>query len=336
MTPNLKQRMISGMMPELKQRVLQAIQDGLVQRKPSTVYEGLSSLKYAPKVFYDGLWDDVTVMCRGIVVDEEMNVIARPFDKVFNYGERGAVIPHDEICTGYRKTNGFMFHATYSTKLGCVVSGTTGTTDSKYAELGRTYLTPNVTTVFEELPDHTFIFECCDPSDPHVIPETTGLYLLAVRSVNEPDEYVSPSTLSAIADWMMARRIDENYASVFHHNAITATFGAFVDASRLIDHEGYVVYSKSTCIKLKSPYYLVTKFIGRIGTEKLVGLFSNPKKFKERFDEEYWPLLAHVRANFDKFAVMHEQGRMQYIRNYLDSMVMVDYKTDKDEQHDPA
>lgn len=51
-------------------------------------------LNYAPSVEYDGLWNDVNVCCRGIVLDAvTMTVCARPFRKFWNVGQH----PHVSI-----------------------------------------------------------------------------------------------------------------------------------------------------------------------------------------------------------------------------------------------
>lgn len=48
-------------------------------------------LNYAPKTQIDKVWTEETLMCRGLVVDAEGIIIARPFKKFFNYGEN---VPH--------------------------------------------------------------------------------------------------------------------------------------------------------------------------------------------------------------------------------------------------
>lgn len=49
---------------------------------PITIY------KYTERCAYDRLWDDLTMMCRGLIVhDETGEVIARPFPKFFNVEE---------------------------------------------------------------------------------------------------------------------------------------------------------------------------------------------------------------------------------------------------------
>lgn len=48
---------------------------------------GLKILNYTAAAAYGEIWNNVTTQCRGLVVDGEWNVLARPFKKFFNYGE---------------------------------------------------------------------------------------------------------------------------------------------------------------------------------------------------------------------------------------------------------
>ncbi|MEV2239605.1 RNA ligase [Micromonospora sp. NPDC049891] len=46
---------------------------------------------YTEKCAYEGVWDDITRACRGLIVDTTTHqVIARPFRKFMNYGQAGA------------------------------------------------------------------------------------------------------------------------------------------------------------------------------------------------------------------------------------------------------
>ena len=47
----------------------------------------LTIWNYTEKVQYEGIWDDVTLMCRGLVTDNEGNIVAKPFKKFFNIEE---------------------------------------------------------------------------------------------------------------------------------------------------------------------------------------------------------------------------------------------------------
>jgi RNA ligase len=47
----------------------------------------LTIWNYAEKVQYEGLWDEVTTSCRGLITDNVGNIVVQPFKKFFNYEE---------------------------------------------------------------------------------------------------------------------------------------------------------------------------------------------------------------------------------------------------------
>ena len=47
----------------------------------------LSIYNYSRTCQYEGGWDDITKMCRGLILDKEGNVVAKAFNKFFNYEE---------------------------------------------------------------------------------------------------------------------------------------------------------------------------------------------------------------------------------------------------------
>ena len=47
----------------------------------------LAIFNYSRECQYNGMWDDITLNCRGLVLDTKGNVIAKPFPKFFNYEE---------------------------------------------------------------------------------------------------------------------------------------------------------------------------------------------------------------------------------------------------------
>ena len=47
----------------------------------------LTIWNYSPKVQYEGLWDDITMQCRGLVTNSKGEIVARPFKKFFNIEE---------------------------------------------------------------------------------------------------------------------------------------------------------------------------------------------------------------------------------------------------------
>lgn len=69
-----------------KEYLIKAIEEKLVSVQKHPNYD-LYIYNYTPKVQYEKLWDEITLMCRGLILDSEMNVIAKPFVKFFNIEE---------------------------------------------------------------------------------------------------------------------------------------------------------------------------------------------------------------------------------------------------------
>lgn len=69
------------LMEELDRRV----EEGWIQRKAGP--DGLRIYCYTAATTWNHHWDDYTRMARGLILDAEGNVVARPFPKFFNLGE---------------------------------------------------------------------------------------------------------------------------------------------------------------------------------------------------------------------------------------------------------
>jgi RNA ligase len=64
-------------------------------------------LNYTEKAAFEGVWNNVTLNCRGLIVDAFGNIIARPFPKFFNYGQPGCPeINLDELAVVSDKMDG--------------------------------------------------------------------------------------------------------------------------------------------------------------------------------------------------------------------------------------
>ena len=61
-------------------------QDGLLHKQTHPTKD-LTIWNYSPKVQYERLWDEITIMCRGLVTNSKGEIVARPFKKFFNYEE---------------------------------------------------------------------------------------------------------------------------------------------------------------------------------------------------------------------------------------------------------
>jgi hypothetical protein len=273
--------------------------------------DGIYVLKYKKKVFYDNLWNEYIAECRGSIVDQDFNLVAYPFTKIYNYGiEKSAPVLADDVhVTAYRKVNGFMVACTWYRD--DVLISTTGSTDSPYVVMAREMIGDNMDryrATCKQYEGNTFMFECVHPSDPHIVPEQPGMYLLGMRK----NEWRSPVEANAAIMMLLQNAFCTCIVQSFY-----TSMGQLLQEVKTVKHEGFVFYTDEGNVssKLKSPYYLTAKWVARNPrTDKLL-----TQQFREQIDEEYYPLLDHIRNNIDTYTVMDEQARLTWVRNYLEA-----------------
>ena len=78
-------------------------EDGLLYKQVHPQLD-LTIWNYTEKVQYESLWDDITLMGRGLVTNQEGDIVARPFRKFFNI-EEDKHTPTEEF-TVYEKMDG--------------------------------------------------------------------------------------------------------------------------------------------------------------------------------------------------------------------------------------
>lgn len=278
----------------------------LVQVKKSSSYPELMVLKYKKKVFFKNLWTPELLQCRGLVLDNDYNCVVRPFDKIFNYGENGTTFKRDDLCVYSRKVNGYMGAVTNTHEHGVIYS-TTGTLDSDYAKMIEKHVPKHVAEKFDK--GNTLLFEICDVSDPHIIKEDEGAYLIGVVDCNTGWHF-SEECVSRVALKHRLKRYVHEYAR----------FSDIVKMSKECKYEGYVVRLQedpTKFLKIKSPYYLTTKFLARKNIDKITNMLDNIEQTKKTIDEEYYPLLDFLSGIKETFIQQNEQERIEVIRNYF-------------------
>jgi hypothetical protein len=70
-------------------------EDGLLYKQVHPTLP-LTIWNYSEKVQFENLWDEVTLMCRGLVTDDKGDIIAKPFKKFFNI-EEGKYTPTENF-----------------------------------------------------------------------------------------------------------------------------------------------------------------------------------------------------------------------------------------------
>ena len=60
------------------------IEEGFIS---ANEWQGLTILNYTKQAQFDNEWNPATIICRGLIVDKEWNIVARPFAKFFNLAQ---------------------------------------------------------------------------------------------------------------------------------------------------------------------------------------------------------------------------------------------------------
>jgi len=158
------------------------IDSGLItSRKHSSLHYEI--LNYTQSVQFDRLWDDYTKMCRGLILDDSHNIIARPFQKFFNLGETPETsiqnLPN-EIPQITEKLDGSLGILYFDHEEPCIA--TRGSFESEQAIWATNWIRENKYKKEYFKPNYTYLFEIICPESKNVVDykEYQGLILLAI------------------------------------------------------------------------------------------------------------------------------------------------------------
>lgn len=163
------------------------VDDGLLRMGLHSEYP-LRIYKYTEHCQYSKQWDDVTRMCRGLIVDHTGKVVARPFPKFFNYGELdSASIPNlsFDVYEKYDGSLGILFY--YDGKWNISTVGSFHSTQA-YTAMG--ILHDKYPHALPKLNvEYTYLVEIVYPENQIVVKyDDTFLVLLAVINTETGDE----------------------------------------------------------------------------------------------------------------------------------------------------
>lgn len=212
---------------------------GFVRRVSNAT--GLRLFIYTQRCVYEDGWDEFSVMARGLILDEAAGqIIATPFPKFFNIGERRGDVP-DLPFEAFEKLDGsliIVFH--HAGRWG---AATKGAFDSDQAIWAQTRLdAANLTPL---IPGTTYLFEAVYPENRIVVhyQEPALVMLAAYDRELTYDEVLA--TCQALG-WRAATRHD--FASIADMASRAATLPR--------DAEGFVIrFDNGLRLKLKGAEY---------------------------------------------------------------------------------
>lgn len=256
--------------------------------------DSLTLFKYSSKAFFSPMvWDEHPdlKLARGVVVGLDGNPVSQPFPRTFNYLERNTTLPHDADVIAVEKLNGFLattfLHPYDPTQ---VVVTCSGSFKGDYIDYAQSFLYKNglygrVLAWLQIHPDTTLLWEVIHPDNPHIIQygsEDYGLHLIGAGMLG--NGFMGEDDLDAIAISLETPRPVWFFCS----------FGDAISKAHHVEHEGFMIRHASDgtfALKLKSPYYLRTKFLARLTPKKSKLMYTQPERFKQELDEAFWPLI---------------------------------------------
>lgn len=204
---------------------------------------------YSQTVQFQKLWDDVTVDCRGLILDGVGNIVARPFRKFFNLQEHDVnSIPFDLPFTVFEKMDGSL-GITYKGEDGEVYVATRGSFQSEQAIKATQMLKGDsdlYNFVLSLSDDYTLLFEIIYPENRIVVDYGDSQKLVLLGSYHiKTGEFTSPHYYKSIFPCL-------NVPQVFDVSSIDE-----LKNSDETNFEGYVVrFDNDFRVKVKLDEYV--------------------------------------------------------------------------------
>jgi RNA ligase len=165
------------------------ISEGLITKQKHFSYD-LWIYNYTPKCQFDKAWDDLTTQCRGLILDGEGTIIARPFKKFFNIEEIFTPLPSQKPDI-YKKLDGSLIIVTvYHSNL---IIATRGSFTSDQARIANRLIYNNkqlLDFILSHEKQYTFLFELIGPSNQIVIlyPKDELVLLAIINNEDSTEE----------------------------------------------------------------------------------------------------------------------------------------------------
>lgn len=236
----------------------------------------LAIFNYSRTCQYDRMWDDITLNCRGLILDTKGNVVARPFPKFFNMEELSdSQIPNEsfEVFEKMDGSLGIWFH--YE---GDWYMATRGSFTSEQAikgmEIAKRYNYDKIC-----VPGFTYLFEILYPENRIVVDYGKDERLVLLAIVN-PEGNEIPYDEIEMDGWDIVNRYDGI-------NDFTKLKGMISN-----DAEGYVIRFRSGMrMKIKGDEYVrLHKILTNFSTTDIWELLrtnGNMDEFLERVPDEF-------------------------------------------------
>ena len=285
------------------------IKEGYISRKwhESAPYQ---ILNYTPKCQFDQFWNEQTKLARGLILDKEGNVIARPFEKFFNweeYGERGHLgkLPNYNYFDVFDKLDGSL-GILYKMPDNSHRIATRGSFESEQAKVA-TNMWAFKYEAFKPDDKYTYLFEIIYPENRIVVDygNKKDLTLLAVID-KETGKSLNYAELLKIREQIGCPMTHYSGRHAYKRNMIRSVSGGIPEGA-----EGFVLlFDNGLRVKIKSDEYKrLHKILTGVSTKTIWELLRNGQDIKEYLynvpDEFYDWAVEQERKIKKEFSIIH-------------------------------
>lgn len=230
-----------------------------VQKHPDT---NLWLLNYSKSCQLDKIWNEVTIKCRGLIIDMFGNIVSRPFEKFYNYEELdglGIKVPNLPF-DAYEKMDGSLGIMYWIDDIPYLA--TRGSFNSEQCKHGTELLHTKYKNMWDRFDKtKTYLFEIIYPEDKHCIvygPEVDDIFLLAVIDTETGLE------TDSIDNYRDVLAVTKHYDGIKDWKNIREQFDGD-------NREGFVIrFSNGFRMKLKYEQYFKIHFLRCMLSKKYI------------------------------------------------------------------
>lgn len=258
---------------------------------------------YTTKAQYDRVWNASTLSCRGLILDKDGNIIARPFSKFFNYGEYGkdtnlGELPSYTSFEVYDKVDGSLIIMTNDRKGNRIISSR-GSFESEQALMASKIINEKFPKL-ELNPNLSYLYEVIYPEN-RIVVDYKGEENLIVLAITEN-----------ITGIDVNRNLVESFARTWGFS-IVKRFNNETDIDVLLEkakgntgnREGFVIqFNTGLRVKIKYDEYVrLHKIITGINTKGIWEMMRDGESLDsliEKVPDEFHKWITETSGNFIK------------------------------------
>jgi RNA ligase len=295
------------------EEILKLVDEGylIMNKHPE---EDLFILNYSKTAQYEQYWNEYTLMCRGLVVDVDFNVVARPFGKFFNLEEHNkSEIPSDLPFEAFEKMDGslgILFNYNNEWRM-----ATRGSFESEQAIKANNMLVEWFDGFLDWLDEgKTYLFEIIYPENRIVVDygNDEDLVLLAVIDTKTGEE-------------LSHEEMNEKYEK---HFTIVKKYDVSTDVRELKNleednREGFVIkYSNGFRVKVKfSEYVRLHRILTNVSSKSIWETLKNGDGLDDIVDavpDEFFNWVKETKRGFlEKYMEIERDALKEFHRIYI-------------------